>query len=235
MITLGGIGWFVFMPASAKAALVAAAALTILTALILALSVIVFLLVYIGPYRNPGWLSPGFAASLCLFGIAAFSTGEFLREAVRKPFVVYNVVLANQILPQQVETMRKEGYLQNGIWTKAYVREHYPQTIVNDRIDGQALLKLHRAERIDLGHVLFQHHCNDCHAKTEGYAAVGPLLCGRSREMVRSTVEHLHTVFFMPPWSGTPEEAELLTDYLMSISPPRPSGMHVGIATGEGK
>ena len=29
----------------------------------------------------------------------------------------------------------------------------------------------------------------------------------------------------MPPWCGTPEEAELLTDYLMSIAPPRPAGM----------
>ena len=254
LITIGGIGWFYFMPDSSKATLTAAAALTVMTAMVLALSVVVFLLVCIGPYRNPGWLSPGFAGSLCLFGIAAFSTGEFLREAVRKPFVVYNVVLANQILPEQVQTMRKEGYLQNGIWTKAYVRENYPQTIVDKsaktykdywtgsdftvvdgRIDGQALLKLHRAERIDLGHVLFLHHCNDCHAKTEGYAAVGPLLCGRSREMVRSTIEHLHAVFFMPPWSGTPEEAELLTDYLMSISPPRPSGMRVGLANGEGK
>ena len=32
----------------------------------------------------------------------------------------------------------------------------------------------------------------------------------------------------MPPWCGTPEEAELLTDYLMTINPPRPAGMHIG-------
>ena len=67
--------------------------------LIFALTIVVFFLLYFGPYRNPGWLSPGFAGSLCLFGIAAFSTGEFIREAVRKPFVVYNVVLGNQVLP----------------------------------------------------------------------------------------------------------------------------------------
>ena len=73
---------------SAKATLASAAVLNVLMALIFALTAVVFVLLYFGPYRNPGWLSPGFAASLCLFGIAAFTTGEFIREAIRKPFVV---------------------------------------------------------------------------------------------------------------------------------------------------
>ena len=32
----------------------------------------------------------------------------------------------------------------------------------------------------------------------------------------------------MPPWCGTKEEAEVLTDYLMSIAPKTPRGMHFG-------
>ena len=119
LITVGGMGWHYFLPPSAEAALVSAAALNVLMALIFALTIAVFFLLYVGPYRNPGWLSPGFAGSLCLFGIAAFSTGEFIREAVRKPFVVYNVVLANQIFPEQVPTLRANGYLEGGTWTKA--------------------------------------------------------------------------------------------------------------------
>ena len=94
--------------------------------LIFALTAVVFVLLYLGPYRNPGWLSPGFAASLCLFGIAAFSTGEFIREAVRKPFVVYNVVLGNQVLPGQVPLLRTNGYLWRGLWTAAWVRIQHP-------------------------------------------------------------------------------------------------------------
>ena len=83
-----------------------------------------------------------------------------------------------------------------------------------------------------MGHVLFQYHCNDCHATTEGYSAAGPLLGGRSRWLVHSTVEHLEAVYFMPPWCGTPEEAELMTDYLMTINPPRPGGMVLGSNVG---
>ena len=233
LISAGGIGWYYFLPDSAKAALVSAAPLNLLMALIFAITIVVFFLLYFGPYRNPGWLSPGFAGSLCLFGIAAFSTGEFIREAVRKPFVVYNVVLANQILPEQVQTLRKDGYLEGGTWTKAYVKEHYPQTIADDRIQGGELLKLRDADRVALGRVMFQYHCNDCHAATEGYSAVGPIIRGRSRELVRSTIEHLDSVLFMPPWCGTPEEAELMTDYLMSINRPRPGGMILGVVDGK--
>ena len=210
--------------------------LNVLVALIFALTIVVFFLLYFGPYRNPGWLSPGFAGALCLFGIAAFSTGEFIREAVRKPFVVYNVVLGNQILPpQEVLKFRDAGYLESGRWTRAYVAEHYPQTIVDGQIQGYELLRLPHKDRVALGQVLFQYHCNDCHATTEGYSAVGPLFGGRSPALVHSTVEHLEAVYFMPPWCGTPEEADLMTDYLMTINPPRPSGMIVGVEHGEVK
>jgi hypothetical protein len=235
LISVGGLGWYYFLPASAKAAIAAAAALNVLVALIFALTAVVFLLLYFGPYRNPGWLSPGFAASLCLFGIAAFSTGEFIREAVRKPFILYNVVLGNQIFPDDVRGYRNTGYLNGGTWTKAYVKQHYPDTIVGDQIQGDRLLMLPRKDRIALGKLLFQYHCNDCHAASAGYSAVGPLLGGRPRELVRLTVEHLNTILFMPPWCGTPDEAELLTDYLMTISAPRPAGMRVGLENGEVK
>ena len=230
LITAGGVGWYCFLPASAAATLASAAVLNVLMALIFALTAVVFVLLYFGPYRNPGWLSPGFAASLCLFGIAAFATGEFIREAVRKPYVVHNVVLANQILPDEVADLRKDGCLEGGVWTKAFVAEHYPKVIVKDEeeddqvIDGRELLKLPYKDRLALGKVLFLHHCNDCHAESMGYSAVGPLLQGRARPQVLDRVKHLDDNYFMPPWCGTDKEAELLTDYLMTINRPRPAG-----------
>jgi mono/diheme cytochrome c family protein len=201
-------------------------------ALIFALTVGVFFLLYLGPYRNPGWLSPGFAAALLMMGIAALSTGEFIREAVRKPYIVYNVVLGNQVLTDEVPKLRESGFLNGGTWTKAYLRANYPETVVNDRISGEpsvngkALLRLPREDRIRLGELLFQNHCNDCHAAKVGYSAVAPLMRGRTPAMIRTMVDHLEQAhFFMPPWSGTDDEAELMTDYLVSIAPERPRGM----------
>jgi mono/diheme cytochrome c family protein len=204
-------------------------------ALIFALTVAVFALLYLGPYRNPGWLSPGFAGALFLFGIAAFSTGEFIREAVRKPYIVYNCVLGNQIHRDELARLTRAGFLEGGTWTKAFVAANYPQTLARDgrdqqggrgRIDGQRLLALPPADRIALGEVLFYYHCNDCHAIHHGYSAVRPLLQARSREMIVSLIHDLHeSNMYMPPWSGTPEEAELLADYLDSFPRPRTGGI----------
>jgi cytochrome bd ubiquinol oxidase subunit I len=228
LITAGGVAWFCFLPESAAKTLASAAVLNILMALIFALTIVVFVLLYVGPYRNPGWLSPGFAGSLCLFGIASFTTGEFIREAVRKPYVVNNVVLANQILPSEVPQLRTTGYLEGGLWTKAFVAEHYPKVMIGEKgkqtVDGRELLKLPYKDRLVLGRVLFMHHCNDCHAEEFGYSAAGPLLQGRPRSTILERVKHLDENYFMPPWCGTDEEAELLTDYLMKINWPRPAG-----------
>ncbi len=231
MITVGGLGWYYFLPDSAKAALASAAVLNVLVALIFALTTAVFFLLYLGPYKNPGWLSPGFAISLFLFGLAAFSTGEFIREAVRKPYVSYNVVLGNQILPEEVPKLQQSGYLEGGVWTKQYVKERFPELIEKGSIDlsGEKMREMTPSKRVALGEVLFQYHCNDCHALKQGYSALAPLLRGKPRGLVLSMIEDLHnTQFFMPLWCGKPEEAELLTDYLMSIALQRPQGMIFG-------
>ena len=227
MIIAGGVAWYYFLPDSARAALYAAGVLNVLMVLIFAVTAAVFVLLFLGPYRNPGWIrSPGFAASLLLFGIAAFSTGEFIREAVRKPYIVYNLVLGNQVMQDEVTRLRTDGYLEGGVWTKALVQARYPQVIRQGRIDPQLLLTLPEKDRVALGGVIFQYHCNDCHAAEQGYSAVGPLVQGWTPDMIRSLVGDLHRVRFeMPPWCGRPEEVELLTAYLKGITPPRPRGM----------
>jgi cytochrome bd ubiquinol oxidase subunit I len=226
LIAVGGIGWYVWLPESAQAVLASAAVLNVLIAILFALTVIVFILLYLGPYRNPGWLSPGFALALFLFGLAAFSTGEFIREAVRKPYISYNVVLGNQIFPEAIPSLREGGYLEGGVWPKAFVSMRFPEVIVDGKIDRSRLLELPDEDRLLVGETIFHYHCNDCHATTRGYSPAGPVLTGRSRESIHELVTHLdESHFFMPPWAGTEEEAQLLTDYLVHIAPPRPGGM----------
>lgn len=228
LITVGGVGWYALLPESARAVLDAASVLNVLVMLIFALTAVVFVLLYLGPYRNPGWLSPGFAGALLLFGLAAFSAGEFIREAVRKPYVLYNVVLGNQILPEEVAGLRQNGYLAGGRWTRKILETDYPRLLLEDgRLDQDRMLGLGEQDQIALGRVIFQYHCNDCHAIERGYSAVGPLIVGRNREMNLWTIEHLEQAhFFMPPWSGTPAEARALAIYLESIAPKRPGGMY---------
>lgn len=227
MILAGGAGWYYFLPESAVSALSAAAALNVLMALIFAATIIVFAALFFGPYLNPGWLhSPGFAGCLLAFGFIAFSTGEFIREAVRKPYVIYNVVFGHGVFPKETSKFRNEGFLQSGTWTSQYVKAAFPQTVVEGRIDANRLRELDRTSQVALGAVVFQYHCNDCHAPEVGYSAVGPLIQGWSSDMIKELIDNLHAKrFTMPPWCGTEAERDLLVAYLQSIAPPPPRGM----------
>jgi cytochrome bd-type quinol oxidase subunit 1 len=226
LVVLGGIGWYLFLPESARAALAAAAALNVMMVLIFAVTIAVFVMLYLGPYRNPGWLTPGFAILLFVAGLAAFSTGEFIREAVRKPYIIYNVVMGNQLLVDEVPAAQRRGFLETGTWTRALVAARYPQAMRGREIDEAVLLRLPEEDQRFLGRVIFQYQCNNCHAAQVGYSAVGHLTRGWSPELVRRVLDHLdESTFFMPPWTGTPEEADLLARYLTSIAFPRPGGM----------
>lgn len=232
MIIAGGMTWLLFLPPSAQAALSAASVLNVLMLIVFALTAAVFVMFYFGPYRNPGWLSPGFAIMFFLFGLGAIATGEFVREAVRKPFVSYNVVLSNQILPSQIATLRSRGYLEGGTWTKAWVALKFPELLGADgTIDETQFETLPSQQQSQLGEVLFMYHCNDCHSPGDGYSGVSPMIRGWSHEMLQNVVEHPEQVhFFMPPWAGTPQEAHVLTEYLLRITPPYPEGMNFGAA-----
>ena len=225
LVIIGGAGWFAFSPPSAQAALAAAAALNILMVLLFALTALVIVMLYLGPYRKPEWVNPGFAILFFSMGFAATAAGEFVREAVRKPYIVYGSILGNGIRAREVPRTRAEGFLNTGIWTRAYIGERYPQLLDRGRIDQARLPSLPLAQRREIGRVLFQYHCNDCHAVT-GYSGVDQLMRGWTRDMIRDVVRAPdRAVFFMPPWCGTAEEVEVLTDYLQSVARPYPRGL----------
>ena len=229
LLVLGSLTWFLALPESAQANLAGASVLNVLLALALGVLALILGTFYLGPYRNPGWLSPGFAILFLALGIAAVATGEFIREAVRKPYIVYNVVLGNQILPEEIPRLRKEGYLEGGTWTKAFIARDYPQVLSNGKVDPAKLRALSEADRVKVGEVLFMHHCNDCHSGRRGYSAVGSLTQGWTPEMVKGLVREPEKArFAMPPWCGTEEEAELLSKFIRSITPPHPAGMYYG-------
>jgi len=230
VITLiGGIGWLAMLPPSGAAALQRAPSLNILMVLTISIAVVVIVTMYFVPLKNPSWLTPGFALLFFLFGLGAVGSGEFLREATRKPFIIYNIVLGNGIYTSEIPTTKQEGFLESGVWTKAYILEKYPW-LRNQfgSIDYGKILMLNIEHRKEIGRVIFQYHCNDCHA-VSGYSGVKELIQGWTRPMIETLVKHPEKAqFFMPPWCGNPEEAEVLADYLESIRRPAPPGMKFG-------
>jgi cytochrome bd-type quinol oxidase subunit 1 len=199
-LAIGSVGWFVFLPENGLLSLQRAAALNVFLGMMAALGGIMVLLILAGPVLFPKSMNVGFAVSLFFIGLMLFSIGEFVREAVRKPYIVDKVILGNQIFPHEVETTQKEGFLNHGRWSN------------NDAIAN--------VSKLQQGKTIFMYHCNDCHAIKAGYSAVAPLLSGLSREQIKEKVQHLNEpVFNMPPWSGTDQEAESLAEFLITVRP----------------
>ena len=232
LVTLGGIWWYANLPQSGKDALQAASALQVLTIIVFAASIVVFSMLFFGPYRNPAWITPGFAILFFLIGIAATGTGEVFRESTRKPYIIYNYVVGNNVLIKEIPGLKQDGYLNGGIWTKAFMKAHYPGVFdESGNIDSQKLLQLPKADQIKVGRAIFQYHCNDCHS-VRGFSSVIELTRGWTPEMISTVILNLDAAhFFMPPWQGTEQEADLLTRYIASLSLAHPPGMEFGAAS----
>lgn len=218
-IIAGGAWWYFFLPESGMAALEAASTLNVMAALITAGTVLMFVMAYFGPYKNPGWVTQGFAIVLFAGGLANVTMGEFIREAVRKPYIVENLVLGNQIFKSQIPQLKRSGFLNGGVWTKYYVQTVAPEVIDSSgTIQNDKLLSLESKKRLLLGKTLFLHHCNNCHALEKGVSSVVSLTRGWTDELMQLSIVQLDRIhYFMPPWSGTNEEALLLAEYLNSI------------------
>ncbi|RMD89857.1 MAG: hypothetical protein D6813_10010 [Calditrichaeota bacterium] len=225
LILIGGGLWYLNLPERSKAALEGASALNIMMVLVTVGTVLMFFMTYFGPYKNPQWLTQGFAIVLFLGGLAHVTEGEFIREAVRKPYIVDNLVLGNQIFKQQIPELKTHGYLNGGVWTRFYTSKVAPSAIDSTgKITTESLGKLTEIQQLELGKTLFMYHCNDCHAVKRGVSAIQAITRGWTDEMVKIAIEEMDKIhYFMPPWSGTKKEAEILAKYINSLKLPSPN------------
>lgn len=212
MLVLAGIPFSIAnFTESSRMVMERAAVLNVFLGILSGLGVILFLLILFGPILYPKTMNFRFAVSLFVFGMTAFALAEFVREAVRKPYIVDRTVLGNQIYLDEVDTMRENGFLESGVWAKRW-KGRFPES---ERDNPET--------RIELGRAVFMHHCNDCHAPDHGYSAVAPLLAGESKENIAQFVQRLNEpVYTMPPWCGTEEESHWLAEYLESVRPEYP-------------
>ncbi len=113
----GVVSWFFFLSESSMATLARAAVANIFAALFVAIIAAVVVLLILGPVAKPGEKSVAMSVALLFLGFAGVGVGEFVREAVRKPYIVDRVVYSNQILRQDVRRTRRDGLLYTGVWT----------------------------------------------------------------------------------------------------------------------
>ncbi len=233
ILTVLGIVWGAcVLSDAARLSVMRAAALNIIFGAGILASGMLLLMLILLRWR-PNWLSPVAGVAVLLVSLGVLTAGEFLREAIRKPFVITECIYGNQIHVSQVEKLRENGLLESGRWTKPYMTETFPY-LVDETTGKLDLTKTRTEDRTAVGKVIFMHHCNDCHASTVGYNGLALLSTSARKGELKELLLNLDSmIYYMPPWCGTETEAELLAEYLESVAEPHPFRKMEGVS-GEG-
>lgn len=191
---IAGLWYMAMVPAlSRKLVFGAAPVLTLFFATSLGLSFLILLFVYLCGYRKPESLSTCFAVLLLILSFLVTGTGEWLREALRKPFIIYDYMYSNSLYKDDDPSA---SVLERARWVKTKSLD----------------------EPISAGREVFRAECGICHTH-HGYNGIMPLISGwEDAEFASHELAHLNRIKeFMPPFMGTREEREALASYLMHL------------------
>lgn len=136
LLMAGVVGWLFFLPETSRLTLERAAATNIFAGAFLGIVAGIALLLFLGPCLKPREVSAGMAVALLMMGIGGVSVAEFVREAVRKPYVVDRLVYGDQVFRSDVPEMRQIGMLYKGTWTSYALddlQEKYPDLAISSQ------------------------------------------------------------------------------------------------------
>jgi hypothetical protein len=216
-IPFAGLWYISTLPSMAREiSMGAAPAVTVFAGLSIFLSALVVAFTYFGPFQRPRHFNLVFAFLLAVLALSTTGVTEWVREAVRKPYIIYDYMYANSLRLADVERVREQGVLKSARW----VRQHV--------VDPNAL------ERT--GEEVFRVECASCHT-VNGYNSIRFAVKGWSWAMIDYQLAHLNELKgFMPPFVGTEAERKALGDWLTSLNPPPASvGMERGNSAPKGQ
>jgi mono/diheme cytochrome c family protein len=123
-----------------------------------------------------------------------------VREAVRKPYIIYGYMWSNSIRVADRQSLREQGLLPRAKWT--------------------AVSDASMSSQLQAGEEIFQVACQSCHT-VQGYNGIQLMVRGWSRPLIRYSLDHLDELKgYMPPFVGSRAEREALADWLRSLAGP---------------
>ncbi len=204
--------WFIWaMPADSREWIMGGSvAMTLMLHIAIGASTLVGGYVLIAILRQKQYVNGATATVLCVLAFAATAGGEFVREGVRKPFTLREVLYSNSIRPEQVAELRKTGLT---------AKDPYPlrQADQLPQVNGAPQAILLR------GALVFRQQCSICHT-LHGVNSLPGLTRSWDTDMKRQNFAKLQLLKpFMPPFAGTPEELESLVQYISWEEANRPA------------
>ncbi len=168
--------------------------------LILSGTILVF--VFVGPYLNPQGFSFRSAVMFLICGLLVTSIGEWSREMLRKPYVIYDYMYSNGIRKDQIAEINSKGFIASSKWANVIA------TAPNQT-----------------GQLMFKGQCISCHT-IDGYRSIKKLIGKRDLEAIESFLLTIHEteksknpyLHIMPPLVGTSEEIKALAKYIEELN-----------------
>lgn len=193
------VWYFLAMPAESRAMLGGGAAPMMMFFLFgIMASTLVGLYAYFGLIRAQRYVN--LETSLLLLAIAVIATVsmEFVREGVRKPYLIYGYLYSNGLTVDETEVVTRRGVIESSPW-------------VARRVDRANLTPF------DHGQIVYESQCAQCHV-FEGFNDLLPLIQPWSRELLAYNLDRIHELKpFMPPLAGNPDDRTALVEYLWTL------------------
>lgn len=201
ILPFGG-AWYISQipPMAREMSMGGAPVTTIFAGASIAFSALVVAGTFLGPYLFPRQFHVTFAFVLALVGLMATGVTEWVREAVRKPYIIHGYMYSNTLTPDDIMRLSETGILNEAKWA--------------------LLNEADRADPVRLGAKVFRAQCQSCHT-VNGFNGVRFAVKGWSREFLDHQIRHLNQLKgYMPPFAGTDTERRALVEWLYSLNPP---------------
>lgn len=215
LIAAGGLWWLLAAPDYVQAKVLAAPAVLIISFVSVGATLLLTAAIAYGPGFRTDWLTPPLAALLFALGATGLFSGEFLREAGRKPYTVERYLFSNNVMLDQILEISHDGYVNTARWPRLQLQRSVPGLFDDEgRASGAAYAGLNRLEKLAVGETIYEYQCGECHTR-RGYNGILPRVGNASRAMLRTIVVNIDELTHaMPPWAGQEWEADAVADYL---------------------
>jgi mono/diheme cytochrome c family protein len=147
---------------------------------------------------------------LVLLAFVSFGSMEFVREGVRKPYIIEGFMYSTGVTTPEYKKLEKQRRANLETTTRDGVLSAAPWALP----PGVGEEELDKAGR---GQAVFKAACLRCHS-VDGYNAIRPLIAGRSDQLLRTVLDDPEAHAAMPPFPGTEKEKRALIEYLRRLS-----------------
>lgn len=201
-----GFWYFAVIPPDSRSwVLGGSVAMTMFLMLGVGSSLLIGTYAFLGLLRQKLYINGATASLLCALGFAATAGGEFVREGIRKPYTIRQVLYSNSMTGEEIGQLRQIGCVTNDPYPLQN-SERYPN------------------DQLKLGAKVFRFHCSVCHT-IDGMNGLTHLTGTWTTTQKRLNIAQLQrTKPFMPPFAGTPVELESLVSLIEWNNAGRPEG-----------